>query len=194
MQMQVAVLPLARLTKRRETWLIDRKSTHSRAETPNPETDGREVLVEAGHRCAIPTCRQTPVEIAHIVPWEQIREHGFDNLIALCPTCHARYDRGEIDRKAMLQYKANLSVLNGRYGDLEQRVLRLFAEQANAHQIWLPGGFDILLMNLLKDGFLTDTGQNSGVILAGVPSAKLYGLTGGGREFIKRWLSAQELE
>ena len=57
----------------------------------------REVLMEAGHRCAIPTCRQTPVEIAHIVPWEQIQEHTFDNLIALCPTCHTRYDKGEID-------------------------------------------------------------------------------------------------
>jgi len=154
----------------------------------------REILLEAGHRCAIPTCRQTPVEIAHIIPWEQAKEYTFDNLIALCPTCHTRYDKGEIDRKAMEQYKANLSFLNGRYGDLEQRVLRIFAEQPNANQIWLPGGFDILLMNLLKDGFLIDTGQNSGVILAGVPSSKLYQLTGSGREFIQKWLSAKELK
>jgi hypothetical protein len=154
----------------------------------------REVLIEAGHRCAIPTCHQTPIEIAHIVPWEQVKEHIFDNLIALCPTCHTRYDKGEIDRKSMLRYKANLSVLNGRYSDLEQRVLRLFGENKNASQIWLPGGFDILLMNLLKDGFLNDTGENSGVILAGIPSAKLYQLSSKGKEFIDRWLSAQELE
>jgi hypothetical protein len=159
-----------------------------------PRALEREVLVEAGHRCAIPTCRQTPVEIAHIIPWEQAKDHTFDNLIALCPTCHSRYDKGEIDRKAMLQYKANLSVLNGRYGDLEQRVLRLFAENPDACQIWLPGGFDILLLNLLKDGFVIDTGQNSGVILAGVPSAKLYQLTDKGREFIRKWLAAEELE
>lgn len=180
----------------------------------------REILMEAGHRCAIPTCRQTPVEIVHIIPWEQVKKHTFDNLIALCPTCHTRYHkRGEIDRKAMQQYKANLTVLNGRFGELEQRVLRLCAKQMNeksgmshwlgeqssvvpgplAEQlktidIWLPGGFDILLMNLLKDGFLTDTGQNSGIILAGVPSAKLYRLTNKGREFIQKWLSAEELK
>jgi hypothetical protein len=154
----------------------------------------REILIEAGHRCAIPTCRQTPVEVVHIIPWSQIKEHTFDNLIALCPTCHTRYDNGEIDRKAMQQYKANLSILNGRYGDLEQRVLRIFVEQLNANQIWLPGGFDILLMNLLKDGLLIDTGRNSGVILAGVPSAKLYQLTSNGREFIQKWLSAKELK
>lgn len=43
--------------------------------------------------------------------------------MALCPTCHTRYDKGEIDRPAMRQYKANLSVVNSRYGDVEKRVL-----------------------------------------------------------------------
>ena len=73
----------------------------------------RRVLIEAGHRCAIPTCRSTPVEIAHIVPWATVRKHEFKNLIALCPTCHTRFDdpHGPIDRKAMKQYKANLNHL-----------------------------------------------------------------------------------
>lgn len=159
-----------------------------------PKKLEREVLVEAGHRCAIPTCRHTPVELAHIVPWSKVKKHSFDNLIALCPTCHSRYDKREIDRKSMKQYKANLSVLNGRYGDLEQRVLRIFADQQTGIEIWLPGGFDILLMNLLKDGLLVDTGRHSGVVLAGVPSAKLYRLTEEGREFIDKWLSAEVLE
>jgi hypothetical protein len=69
----------------------------------------RAVLVEAGHRCAIPTCRATTTEIAHIVPWAETKEHSFDNLIALCPNCHTRYDqKKEIDRKAMQMYKEAL--------------------------------------------------------------------------------------
>ncbi|MGW5235976.1 HNH endonuclease [Streptomyces nodosus] len=89
----------------------------------------RAVLVEAGHQCAIPTCRQTPVEIAHIDPWVKVKEHTFDNLIALCPTCHVRYDgRREIDRQAMLQYKQNLEVLNGRYTDVERQLLKVYAK------------------------------------------------------------------
>jgi hypothetical protein len=68
----------------------------------------RRVLIEAGHRCAIPTCRATPVELAHIAPWSKVKEHRFENLIALCPTCHGRFDRGEIDHKAMLLYKEGL--------------------------------------------------------------------------------------
>jgi hypothetical protein len=72
----------------------------------------RRVLVEAGHRCAIPTCRQQTTEIAHIVSWEKVQKHEFENLIALCPNCHTRYDRGEIDRPAMLRYKEQLAELN----------------------------------------------------------------------------------
>jgi 5-methylcytosine-specific restriction endonuclease McrA len=89
----------------------------------------RDVLVEAGHRCAIHTCRHPTTEIAHIVPYSDVSEHTFDNLIALCPTCHTRYDKGEIDRKSMLQYKVNLSTINYGYGDLEKRILLYFADR-----------------------------------------------------------------
>jgi hypothetical protein len=69
----------------------------------------RRVLVEAGHRCAIPTCRATTTEIAHIEPWSDTRDDSFENLIALCPNCHTRYDqKKEIDRKAMKMYKLAL--------------------------------------------------------------------------------------
>jgi len=44
----------------------------------------RAVLVEAGHRCAIPTCRQHPVDVDHIDDWATVKEHRFENLIALC--------------------------------------------------------------------------------------------------------------
>ncbi|MGW3057928.1 HNH endonuclease [Streptomyces goshikiensis] len=90
----------------------------------------RRVLIEAGHRCAIPACKATPVEIAHIVPWSKVRKHEFKNLIALCPTCHARFDdpRGPIDRKAMRQYKVNLNpLLSGNLGGREGQAARLAA-------------------------------------------------------------------
>ncbi|MFE6766381.1 HNH endonuclease [Streptomyces sp. NPDC057689] len=73
----------------------------------------RRVLIEAGHRCAIPTCRATPVEIAHITPWAKTKKHEFNNLIALCPNCHTRFDdpHNPLDRKSMRQYKAKLNPL-----------------------------------------------------------------------------------
>jgi hypothetical protein len=76
----------------------------------------RAVLVEAGHRCAIPSCRATTTEIAHISPWRDQRVHKFENLIALCPNCHTRFDAGEIDRKSMLMYKARLGAMSNHIG------------------------------------------------------------------------------
>jgi hypothetical protein len=65
----------------------------------------RQVLVEAGHRCAIPQCGHGQVDVHHIIPWEKCREHSPENLIALCPNCHRRADSGEIDRKSLIIYK-----------------------------------------------------------------------------------------
>lgn len=74
-----------------------------RPQVPRPLA--RQLFVEAGHRCAIPTCRATPLEIAHIVPWHRVRRHDFHNMIVLCPNCHTRFDHGDIDRQAMFRYK-----------------------------------------------------------------------------------------
>ena len=100
----------------------------------------RRVLVEAGHKCAVTTCKQTPVEIAHIVPWSQVKTHEFENLIALCPTCHTRYDNGEIDRKAMRIYKTQLAASINIDKELHQRVARL-EQEAKELEGEAPRGF-----------------------------------------------------
>lgn len=161
-----------------------------------PASIRREVLVEAGHRCAIPTCRQTPVELAHIEPWAQVREHTFDNLIALCPTCHARYDapRSDIDRKSMRQYETNLSVLNQRYGDLERRVLQRFADEPDLEQIMVLGNMEILLMYLIGDGLLARRPPKTAVFVTPGMLEQEYRLTPKGRDFVARWVDARSLE
>jgi hypothetical protein len=155
----------------------------------------RDVLVEAGHRCAIPTCRHPTVEIAHIVPWAEVKAHEFANLIALCPNCHTRYDSGQIDRQSMLRYKSNLALLGSRYGDTERRVLEYFALNPEQSSITLPGGMDILVMYLLRDGYL-ESGEEM-TIHAQAHSAvvsQLYRLTEAGREFVTNWAGAASLE
>ncbi len=164
---------------------------NDRAAIPDPLR--RQVLLEAGHRCAIPTCKQVPVDIAHIQPWAECKTHEFENLIALCPTCHRRYDRNEIDRKSMLTYKRNLSLIAGRYGDLERRVLDYFIEQPGSSEVVLPGGLDLLLAYLVRDGLLRDTGKTGSVWISGIPAHKVYALTDQGHELIKRWREAREL-
>lgn len=159
----------------------------------------RDVLVEAGHRCAIPTCRTVPVELAHIVPYSKTKVHEFGNLIALCPTCHTRFDTGDIDRQSMLQYKSNLSVLAGRYSEFERRVLELFSSDVEMNQqLVVTGGHEIHLLYLLRDGLIERTPgfKTMHSIVYGIktPAHESYSPTQLGREFIKKWVNAQPVE
>lgn len=155
----------------------------------------RAVLEEAGYRCAIPACGSETTVAAHIVPWAKVREHTFDNLIALCPNCHARYDRGDIERLSILQYKTNLGLLTSRYGEMERRVLSVLAPAPEGAAVGVPGGMELLLMYLLKDGLLVEVPVSGGptALVMGVQAFKTYTLTPKGREFAARWWSAQEL-
>lgn len=131
----------------------------------------------------------------HIVDWARVQEHTFDNLICLCAVDHHRATVGEIDRLAMLQYKANLAVLNNRYGDLERRVLELFSQHPESDYVDLPGGSELLMWYLVKDGLVTkERSPNNYLNVGGYTGLDAYVLTGAGRDFIARWVEARSLE
>lgn len=73
----------------------------------------REVLVEAGYRCAVPTCRSIlALDMHHILEVKAGGPHTLSNLLALCPTCHALYTRGTISREAIHAWKTMLVSLS----------------------------------------------------------------------------------
>jgi hypothetical protein len=137
------------------------------------------------------------VELAHIIPWAKCQKHEFENLIALCPTCHTRFDRGDIDKKSIEMYKQNLSVLNSRYGDYEQRILQYFIDNPEAEYINLPFGqnTEILLMYLLRDGLLIDLPDKRPITASSRGREFMwYESTEKGRLFISQWKSAENIE
>lgn len=83
----------------------------------------RRVLLEAGHRCAIPTCRHIDVDIHHIIAWEQCKKHEYENLIALCPNCHRQAKQGRIDKKSLRKYKVSLRFAMDKYSRYELDIL-----------------------------------------------------------------------
>ena len=120
-----------------------------------PSETKRRVLVESGHRCAIPTCRYIEVDIHHIIPWSFCRTHDYENLIALCPNCHKRADRGEIDRKALRLYKFNLRTAHDKFSQLEvDMLLTLFNLPADHSHPWMPY-LSIFFHRCLQAGYLT---------------------------------------
>lgn len=154
---------------------------------PVPAEIMRRVLVEAGHRCAIPTCRDIEVDVHHIIPWAQCQTHEYDNLIALCSNCHRLAHRGKIDRKSLRLYKFNLRFAHDKYSQLEMDVLfELFRMPPTEGIPWV--GFNlILLKRLLDSGFLDvhELGGVSTTIHGFKTSPDLILITENGRAFVQ---------
>jgi hypothetical protein len=169
-----------------------------------PAETKRAVLVEAGHRCAIPTCRATTTEIAHIDPWAETQDNSFRNLIALCPTCHTRYDqKKEIDRKSMRMYKENLAILNNRYGEVERRIFSMLARTGERVFMLGPAG-DVMVANAVSDGLFADanvkhgtfdiTGRGpAGEFKKSFPMTFTFSVTDQGVDFISRYAKGEAI-
>lgn len=161
----------------------------------------RAVLVEAGHRCAISTCRATTTEIAHITPWSQTQDDSFENLIALCPNCHTRYDqKKEIDQKSVQMYKHNLSILNNRYGEIERRVFQWIG--TTGERVFVLGfAGDLMVANAVKDGFFEDK-KVEGMAFAitsssgfekSFPASFTFWVTDLGMDFIRKYIEGIDI-
>lgn len=74
---------------------------------------------------------------------------------------------GEIDRRSVQAYKANLALLNSRYGDLERRVLERFVQDEALSEVVVDVGHAVLLDYLVADGLLRYSGAADGAVWFG---------------------------
>jgi hypothetical protein len=152
----------------------------------------RLVLVEAGHRCAIPTCRHPTTEIAHIVPMSQNHDDSFENLIALCPNCHTQYQKTEIDRQSIRVYKRNLGILNSRYSDFERRVFDQIA-QTDQRSFIVEAGFEVLVLRAVTDGLMKRVELAPVAVQRGEPTRHNYEVTDAGVNFVGRYIQGEDI-
>jgi hypothetical protein len=85
----------------------------------------------------------------------------------------------------MRQYKANLSVVSSRYSDLERRVIEYFVDNPRYDTIFLPGGLQLLLGYLVKDGLLEIKTKLVPAIGGSISTNDEYYLTDAGQEFVR---------
>src|SRR6516165_4146259 len=148
----------------------------------------RMALVEAGHRCAIPTCRHPTTEIAHIVPESQGHDDSFQNLIALCPKCVGK----AIDAQTMTMYKHNLEILNSRYSDFERRVFDQIAE-TDRRSFTVEAGLEMLLVHAVNDALLRRVELVPAANQRGEPTQYTYEVTDQGLDFIHRYVCGEDI-
>ena len=148
----------------------------------------RLALVEAGHRCAIPTCRHPTTEVAHIVPESQSHDDSFENLIALCPKCQNK----EIDAQSIRMYKRNLEILNSRYSDFERRVFDQIAE-TDRRSFIVEAGLEIPLVHAVNDGLLKRVELAPAAIQQAEPTQYKYEVTDEGLDFINRYVCGEDI-
>ena len=130
----------------------------------------REVLIEAGYRCAVPTCRNIlAIDMHHIVEVKDGGPNEQSNLLALCPTCHALYTRGTISKEAINAWKTMLVALNHAF-DKESISNLLFLYRLWQNDIKglseLPNSEKKYTMTSLENGMLRYSLEEGGMVSA----------------------------
>lgn len=113
------------------------------------------VLTEAGYRCAVPTCRTIlAIDMHHLVPVSESGGNTIANLIALCPTCHALFHRGEISRDSIYAWKSLLTSLSQAFDQRDIDDL-LFLDTPQPYPLEVSGDEVVKFSRLIGAGLAT---------------------------------------
>lgn len=143
------------------------------------------VLTEAGYRCGVPTCRTIlALDLHHMV---QVSDDGDDvvgNLLALCPTCHALYHRGEIKRDSIYIWKSVLVSLTKAF-DVFALDQLLFLDKPETVNLRVSGDGVLSFARLIAAGLATFElkSQNGPLLIYSV------NLTPSGKQLVSAWSS-----
>ena len=94
-------------------------------------------------------------------------------MIVLCKNCHGRKkktsDPRHINRASLKKIKSDLMMLNGRYSDLERRIIDEFRQKLAANPCNLPSKeipelLSILVQMMVLDGIVTTVTYLNGTI------------------------------
>lgn len=143
------------------------------------------VLTEAGYRCAVPTCRTIlAIDLHHMVEVSQGGGNEAGNLLALCPTCHALYHRGEIQRDSIYTWKSVLVSVSQAF-DIATVDHLLFLNKPESTNLRISGDGVLQFSRLIAAGLATFSlaMQNGPLILYRVT------LTNRGKLLVDAWSS-----
>jgi hypothetical protein len=113
------------------------------------------VLTESGYRCAVPTCRGIlALDIHHIVEVSEDGGNVAENLLPLCPSCHALYHRGIIKKDSIYAWKALLVSLTKAF-DVYALDQLLFLKNSKIVDLGISGDGVLQFARLIAAGLAT---------------------------------------
>ena len=167
----------------------------SRARRKEPPVSvKREVLAEAGYRCGNPTCRQIlALDIHHLVEVAEGGSNEAHNLLALCPTCHALYHRGDITRDAVQCWKGVVVDMNHAF-DRQTINNLLFLDKQGGRLLGLSADGVVSFAGLIAAG-MAGCGMASQGSRGGMWSCTYrVELTDKGKRLVQAWASGDREE
>jgi len=148
------------------------------------------VLHEAGFRCANPVCR-TPltIEIHHLDYVSDGGSNAPDNLIPLCPNCHALHHGGHIPTESLKTWKLVLLTLNEGF---DRRTVDILLALDQLEQLSISGDGMLQFAALLSSGLVAvKTRVYGGATIAGTDSFKVV-LSEKGKSFVENWKAGNQ--
>jgi hypothetical protein len=122
------------------------------------------------------------LDLHHLVEVSSDGSDEASNLIALCPTCHALFHRGDLARDALYTYKAILVSLSNAF-DVATIDQLLFLDSIAGKQLQLQGQGVLTFLRLIASRLadFSSTGRDMGVEFYSV------NLTEKGRQLVDVW-------
>jgi hypothetical protein len=140
----------------------------------------RHVLHEAGYKCGNPVCRTIlTLDIHHLVRVAEKGEDVPENLLALCPNCHALHHRGEIPEASIRAWKMLLLSLNEAF---DRRSVDILLALDTVGVISGSGECVLECAGLIADGLVT-----ANKFKTAISFTYWVTLSNRGRQFVKAW-------
>ena len=141
----------------------------------------KRVLHEAGYKCGNPICRCIlTLDIHHLVP---VSEDGADepeNLLALCPNCHALHHKGEIPVESLRAWKMLLLAVNEAF---DRRSVDLLLALDKVGTTYVSGEGVLECASLIAAGLVKRGSYSTG---GAIPTYSVS-LTDRGRAMVNAW-------
>jgi HNH endonuclease len=162
-----------------------------------PKPDVRQlVLHEAGYKCGNPICRHViTLDVHHLDPISSGGGNGPDNLLALCPNCHALHHAKQITETSLRAWKLLLLALNEAF---DRRSVDIILSLDKLGPLYLTGDGILECAGLVASG-LAEVRPGQHDLAPGAPGwdhggPPLYTLTlsNHGRNFVDAWKDGRQ--